>query len=88
MCSSITLHIYIFQNNIITLKLKMQNKSKYTRNEIVLNLAKSLPNQKNLQRDSASRAIAENIASIFNEPTFQSRVIRVILIKRILLKIS
>ena len=57
----------------------------------MLNLAKSLPNQKNLQRDSASRAIAENIASIasiFNEPTFQSRVIRVILIKRILLKIS
>ena len=88
MCSSITLHIYIFQNNIITLKLKMQNKSKYTRNEIVLNLAKSLPNQKNLQRDSATRAIAENIATIFNEPTFQSRVIRVILIKRILLKIS
>ena len=88
MCSSITLHIYIFRNNIITLKLKMQNKSKYTRNEIVLNLAKSLPNQKNLQRDSATRAIAENIATIFNEPTFQSRVIRVILIKRILLKIS
>ena len=54
----------------------------------MLNLAKSLPNQKNLQRDSATRAIAENIASIFNEPTFQSRVIRVILIKRILLKIS
>ena len=66
----------------------MLNKSKYTRNEIVLNLAKSLPNQKNLQRDSATRAIAENIATIFNEPTFQSRVIRVILIKRILLKIS
>ena len=66
----------------------MLNKSKYTKNEIVLNLAKSLPNQKNLQRDSATRAIAENIATIFNEPTFQSRVIRVILIKRILLKIS
>ena len=53
----------------------MLNKSKYTKNEIVLNLAKSLPNQKNLQRDSATRAIAENIATIFNEPTFQSRVI-------------
>ena len=66
----------------------MLNKSKYTRNKIVLNLAKSLPNQKNLQRDSATRAIAENIATIFNEPTSQSRVIRVILIKRILLKIS
>ena len=66
----------------------MLNKSKYTKNEIVLNLAKSLPNQKNLQRDSATRAIAENIATIFNEPTSQSRVIRVILIKRILLKIS
>ena len=66
----------------------MLNKSKYTRNKIVLNLAKSLPNQKNLQRDSATRAIAENIATIFNELTSQSRVIRVILIKRILLKIS
>ena len=66
----------------------MLNKSKYTRNKIVLNLAKSLPNQKNLQRDSATRAIAENIATIFNEPTSQSRVVRVILIKRILLKIS
>ena len=33
------------------------------------------PNQKNLQRDSATRAKAENIATIFNEPTFQSRVI-------------
>ena len=66
----------------------MLNKSKYTKNEIVLNLAKSLPNQKNLQRDSATRVIAENIATIFNEPTSQSRLIRVILIKRILLKIS
>ena len=66
----------------------MLNKSKYTRSEIVFNLAKSLPNQKNLQRDSATRAIAENIATIFNEPTFQSKVIRVILIMRILLKIS